>query len=111
MRAAIARTIAAMPGLTAAIASIVHVGGFARAAAFGALRLVALRRQDVAATRFADNGNGIAALLLFGGGLWRLFGQLEKPLAFYSANPVFWVTWSTRATSAPRGTSAGCTHG
>ncbi len=80
-----------MPGLTAAIASIVHVGGFALAAAFGALRLVALRRQDVAATRFADNGNGIAALLLFGGGLWRLFGQLEKPLAFYSANPVFWV--------------------
>ncbi len=80
-----------MPGLTAAIASIVHLGGFALAAAFGALRLVALRRQDVAATRFADNGNGIAALLLFGGGLWRLFGQLEKPLAFYSANPVFWV--------------------
>ena len=77
--------------MLAAIASALHVLGIALAATFATLRLFALRRQDVPATRFADNGNGIAAILLFGAGFWRLFSELEKPLAFYTANPIFWI--------------------
>ena len=79
------------PQFLPALASALHIVGVAMAATFGALRLLALRRQDVPATRFADNGNGIGALLLFGAGFWRLLGGLEKPLAFYTANPIFWV--------------------
>jgi len=58
---------------------------------FSGLRLKALRANDVEATRAADNGNGIGALLLYGAGFFRLFGGLEKPLGFYTQNPVFWV--------------------
>lgn len=74
-----------------ALLSAAHVVGIASAIAFAALRLAALRRRDVEATRAADNGNGIAALLLYGAGFYRLFGELEKPLPFYTANPVFWL--------------------
>lgn len=77
--------------MLAAIVSALHVLGIALAATFGTLRLVALRRKDVQGTRLADNGNGIAAILLFGAGFWRLFAELEKPLGFYTANPIFWT--------------------
>ena len=60
-----------MSPVVQALASFVHLAGVALAVAFGVLRLRALRHRDVAATRFADNGNGLAAILLFGGGLWR----------------------------------------
>jgi putative membrane protein len=77
--------------LVSALISAVHVVGIAGTVAFSALRLVALRRRDVDAIRFADNGNGIAAIALYGAGLYRLFGELEKPLSFYTANHVFWT--------------------
>jgi putative membrane protein len=76
---------------TSAIASALHMLGLGATFAFGALRLSALSRRDVDATRFADNGYGVAALLVYGAGLWRLFGELEKPIAFYSENPLFWA--------------------
>jgi putative membrane protein len=74
-----------------ALVSAAHVVGIASTIAFSALRLAALRRRDVEATRAADNGNGLAALLLYGSGLYRLFGELEKPLPFYTSNPLFWL--------------------
>lgn len=74
-----------------AIASALHLLGLALVCTFSTLRLFALRRADVPGIRLADNGNGIGAILLFGAGLWRLFEELEKPLAFYTANPVFWT--------------------
>ncbi len=74
-----------------ALTSAAHILGVAGAVAFSVLRLQALYRRDVAATRLADNGNGIAALALYGAGLYRLFGELEKPLSFYTQNPVFWT--------------------
>lgn len=77
--------------MIAALASALHLLGVALVGAFSALRLAALRRRDVPAIRLADNGNGIGALCLFGAGLWRLFSGLEKPLGFYTANPVFWI--------------------
>jgi uncharacterized membrane protein len=77
--------------LVSALISAGHVVGIAGVMAFSALRLVALRRRDVDAIRFADNGNGIAAIALYGAGLYRLFGELEKPLSFYTANHVFWT--------------------
>lgn len=58
---------------------------------FLTLRLIALRRHDVPGTRLADNGNGIGSVLLLGAGFWRLFAELEKPLAFYTENPIFWT--------------------
>lgn len=76
--------------LLPAIASALHIIGIATVCTFSTLRLFALRRKDVQATRLADNGNGIGSILLFGAGFWRLFGELEKPLAFYTQNPVFW---------------------
>ncbi len=86
-----------MTDFVSALASAAHAIGIATAFTFSSLRLIALRRHDVAATRFADNGNGIAALLLYGAGLWRLFGELEKPMAFYTGNPVFWAKISLLA--------------
>lgn len=76
---------------TAAAGSALHIIGVSGAVAFSALRLVALRRRDVEAIRFADNGNGLTAILLYGAGLYRLFGELEKPVAYYTANHVFWT--------------------
>lgn len=77
--------------LVPALASAAHVVGIASAVAFSALRLAALKRRDVAATRVADSGNGVAALVLYGAGLYRLFAELEKPMPFYTSNPVFWL--------------------
>ncbi len=74
-----------------ALVSALHVIGIAMVCTFSTLRLFALRRKDIAATQLADNGNGIGSILLFGAGFWRLFGELEKPLAFYTENPVFWL--------------------
>ncbi len=79
-----------MSDLVSALASAAHVAGIAAVVTFSSLRLMAFRRHDIAQTRFADNGNGMAALLVYGAGLWRLFGELEKPLSFYTDNPVFW---------------------
>ncbi|MFO0555900.1 MAG: DUF2214 family protein [Polyangiaceae bacterium] len=76
---------------TAAAGSAIHLLGVSGAVAFSVLRLVALRRRDVEGIRFADNGNGLAAILLYGAGLYRLFGELEKPVAYYTANHVFWL--------------------
>ncbi|HUQ06948.1 MAG TPA: DUF2214 family protein [Kofleriaceae bacterium] len=77
-----------------AIASALHIIGIALVCTFSTMRLFGLRRQDIAKTRLADNGNGIGSIFLFGAGLWRLFGELEKPMGFYTANPVFWVKMS-----------------
>jgi mono/diheme cytochrome c family protein len=74
-----------------AIASALHILGIALVCTFSTMRLFALRRKDIPGTRLADNGNGIGSVFLFGAGAWRLFGELEKPLAFYTANPIFWT--------------------
>jgi putative membrane protein len=74
-----------------AIASALHIVGIALVCTFSTMRLFGLRTHDVARTRLADNGIGIGAMLLFGAGLWRLFAELEKPMGFYTANPVFWT--------------------
>lgn len=74
-----------------AVASALHILGIALVCTFSTLRLFALRRKDIQATRLADNGNGIGSMFLFGAGLWRLFAELEKPLGFYTANWVFWA--------------------
>jgi putative membrane protein len=74
-----------------ALASALHILGIALVCTFSTLRLFALRRKDVPATRLADNGNGIGSIFLFGAGLWRLFAELEKPLGFYTENWVFWA--------------------
>lgn len=87
------------PPLVSALVSAVHILGVVGAVAFSALRLAALRRRDVDATRAADNGNGMAAIALYGAGLYRLFGELEKPLPFYSSNPVFWAKMALLATA------------
>jgi putative membrane protein len=39
----------------------------------------------------ADNAWGIAALFWLGTGLVRAFGGVEKPAAWYTGNPLFWV--------------------
>lgn len=80
-----------MSTVVSAIGSALHVLGIASVITFSTFRLIALRKQNIAWTRYADNGNGLGAVLLYGSGLWRLFGGLEKPLAFYTDNPVFWV--------------------
>jgi len=80
-----------MSDIVRALGSGAHVAGIATVFTFSTLRLFALRRKDVAATRVGDNGNGIGALLLYGSGLWRLFWELEKPTSFYTDNPVFWL--------------------
>lgn len=74
-----------------ALASALHILGIALVCTFSTLRLLALRKQDVPGTRLADNGNGIGAMMLFGAGFWRLFAELEKPLGFYTSNPIFWT--------------------
>lgn len=80
-----------MSGTLSAIGSAMHVLGIALVFTGSTYRVVGMWRRDVEATRHGDNTNGIGALLLIGSGLWRLFGALEKPMAFYTENPVFWV--------------------
>lgn len=77
--------------MLSALLSALHVLGIALVATFSTMRLFALRREDVAGIRFADNGNGVGSLFLFGAGLARFFAQTDKPTAFYTENPVFWV--------------------
>ena len=38
-----------------------------------------------------DNGYGIVTIFLYGSAFWRLFGELEKPLDFYTGSWVFWA--------------------
>jgi putative membrane protein len=77
--------------LIPAIASALHVLGIALVSTFSTLRLFSLRAKDVQQTRLADNGNGIGSVFMLGAGFWRLFAELDKPLGFYTENPVFWV--------------------
>ncbi len=39
----------------------------------------------------ADTWWGIAALLWIGSGLWRLFGETERPTSYYLATHLFWT--------------------
>lgn len=39
----------------------------------------------------ADNVSGMAAMVMIGAGLWRLFGGLAKPVAWYMENDAFFL--------------------
>ncbi len=80
-----------MTSVGAAAAAAAHFLGVALVFACLGLRLSALARHDVVATRRWDNVNGLAAIVVYGAGAYRLFGGIEKPLAFYTSNPFFWV--------------------
>lgn len=91
--------------LTAALASTLHMLGlalsfaavFARGRGFRALRDAAPGAQTqeaFARTERADNAWGVSAILIMGSGLWRLFGELDKGLSFYTYNGFFWTKMS-----------------
>jgi putative membrane protein len=47
--------------------------------------------DKVRAALAADAWWGLAAILWVGTGLWRLFGSVEKDIAYYMGNHVFWT--------------------
>jgi len=77
------------PLWVSAVLSAVHVLAIALSLASAWARWRALRVADVDRILAADNVWGISALLILGSGLGRLFGPVEKGLAWYLANPLF----------------------
>lgn len=81
--------------MTGALASALHLVAIGVALAAMVLRgAMALEVTDAASrarVTTADNVSGIAAMLMIGAGLWRLFGGLAKPVAWYMANDMFFV--------------------
>jgi putative membrane protein len=86
--------------IVSAVGSSLHVLGFATVVFASIYRIMGLWRRDISATRLGDGVNGMGAVLLIGSGLWRLFGGLEKPLPFYTENPIFWAKMSFLGLSA-----------
>ncbi|MCC6216092.1 MAG: DUF2214 family protein [Polyangiaceae bacterium] len=83
------------PNLAATVAAI-HLTSVVLATAAYLVRAVALRGArtspaHLAQALAADLWAGLLAFPLYGAGLWRLFGGLEKPLDWYTAHPLFWT--------------------
>ncbi|MBI4508990.1 MAG: DUF2214 family protein [Deltaproteobacteria bacterium] len=81
--------------MESAIAAGVHVLAAALAVLFYVNRARALRKpvtdERLAEAMSADSLSGLLSLVLYGVGLWRLFGNLEKPLDWYTSHPLFWT--------------------
>lgn len=80
--------------MTPALASALHLTGLALAVAMIVLRDRAFssRPFDPAARDrmlAADNIYGVASMLLVGAGLWRFFGELQKPYRWYMQEYTF----------------------
>lgn len=87
--------MAAGPNLSAIVAAV-HLTSVVLATAAYLARAVALRGAYGDAGRLAqalaaDLWAGLLAFPLYGAGLWRLFGGLEKPLDWYIDHPLFWA--------------------
>jgi len=84
--------------MLSALASALHIIGLTVGLTAAFIRISSLRdpfddrqRQTLFS---ADNWSGLAAIVLVGAGLWRLFGDLEKGSDFYLSSPMFWVKMS-----------------
>jgi putative membrane protein len=83
-----------------AIVSALHLTGVALGVSALIARELAIRGQTElddarrAALFRADNWNGLAAILLIGGGLWRLLAGLEKPTIWYMHDYAFMAKMS-----------------
>lgn len=78
-----------------AVASGLHIVGIVFATVAFAMRghhlAGPLDERGVRSLLSWDNISGLAAMVFIGAGLWRLFGDLEKPLDFYLSSWVFWL--------------------
>jgi uncharacterized membrane protein len=80
--------------LSASIASALHLTGLVAAGMCLVMRGWFLRDDDLMNLKRAllvDWISLVAGLALMGGGFWRLFGELEKPLQHYTHNWLFWL--------------------
>lgn len=81
--------------MTSAVVAGLHILFAFLAALFYAGRAHALRppltEQTLKDVLRFDGWSGLAALGLYGLGLWRLLGALEKPTDWYLEHPMFWV--------------------
>lgn len=81
--------------MNSALASALHILGISMGVAAVVARDLALRREMTDKNRdavlAADNVSGIAAMIIIGSGLWRLFGSLEKPTDWYLRDHAFWT--------------------
>ncbi len=83
--------------IAGALASGIHVFGITVALSTVLWRGVALRHvadgrpEALASALRADNIWGFSALLMWGSGLWRAFGGLEKGITFYEHNGLFFI--------------------
>jgi len=81
--------------MTAALAAFVHLVAIGVALTAMLMRGVALHGEMTPDKRrvalLFDTLSGVAAAVMIGAGLWRLFGGLAKPVAWYVENDAFWL--------------------
>lgn len=81
--------------MESALGSAIHLLGVTIAFTCVVMRDRAMKPGFDAAARerlfAADNWSGIAAMMLIGAGLWRLFGGLQKPTDWYLRDHAFWL--------------------
>ena len=80
--------------MTLALVAATHLIGLGLGFAGLVVRQLALNeldRQKLERLFLGDNIAGIGALLYLSAGLYRLFGELDKPLAYYTGSTAFQV--------------------